>query len=95
MLRLSPLSCAAGGAPAAGVGLPVRCNWEHHSLPAAIQTCENNGGTNCDSPDNHFDSMLALDLKIGAVKWATGHTTTFFTRFAAVITKNHLSSPAC
>ncbi|HEY2595365.1 MAG TPA: PQQ-binding-like beta-propeller repeat protein, partial [Chloroflexota bacterium] len=43
-----------------------------YSLPPAVQACENAGGTNCDSPDDHFDSMVALDLKTGAIKWATG-----------------------
>ena len=31
------------------------------------------GGTaaTCSSPDNHVDSILALDMSNGAVKWAT------------------------
>ena len=32
------------------------------------------GGTpaSCQSPDNHFDSILALDMATGSLKWATG-----------------------
>jgi len=37
----------------------------NYSLPPAVQACENANGTNCDSPDNHFDSMLSLDLSTG------------------------------
>jgi polyvinyl alcohol dehydrogenase (cytochrome) len=44
----------------------------NYSVPASVQTCLDNGGKNCASPDDHFDSLMALDLKTGAVKWATG-----------------------
>jgi polyvinyl alcohol dehydrogenase (cytochrome) len=30
------------------------------------------GGVSCTSPDNHFDSVLALDLDSGQIKWAVG-----------------------
>lgn len=37
------------------------------------QTCITTGGTpaTCASPNNHVDSILALDLTTGAIKWAT------------------------
>ena len=49
----------------------------NYSLPAAVQQCIAQANGNavaeqaCISPDNHFDSVMALDLTTGAVKWAT------------------------
>ena len=44
-----------------------------HPTNAAYLTCISNGGTaaSCSSPDNHVDSIVALDLATGTVKWAT------------------------
>jgi polyvinyl alcohol dehydrogenase (cytochrome) len=44
----------------------------NYSVPDAVRLCEQQGGTNCDAADNFVDSMLALDMRTGAVKWATG-----------------------
>jgi polyvinyl alcohol dehydrogenase (cytochrome) len=44
----------------------------NYSVPPSVQTCQDNGGTNCASPDDHVDSLMALDLHTGVVKWATG-----------------------
>ncbi|MBV8718853.1 MAG: PQQ-binding-like beta-propeller repeat protein [Chloroflexi bacterium] len=44
----------------------------NYSVPASVQACHDAGGTNCDSPDDHVDSLMAFDLRTGAVKWATG-----------------------
>jgi polyvinyl alcohol dehydrogenase (cytochrome) len=46
----------------------------NYSEPAAVAECEANGGTpgQCLSPDDHVDSIVALDAKTGAIKWATG-----------------------
>ncbi|WP_246069660.1 PQQ-binding-like beta-propeller repeat protein [Humibacillus xanthopallidus] len=49
----------------------------NYDLPDAVLACvEAAGGdpagqTACLSPDDHFDSILALDLRTGAIKWAT------------------------
>jgi polyvinyl alcohol dehydrogenase (cytochrome) len=42
----------------------------NYSVPIADELCAQNGGKNCDAPDDHFDSMLALDLTTGKVKWS-------------------------
>ena len=41
-------------------------------VPEAVQNCINAGGSPsaCMSADNHFDSIIALDLTTGAIKWA-------------------------
>lgn len=41
-------------------------------LPTAVVDCVNGGrpAAECMAPDNHFDSILALDASTGAVKWA-------------------------
>jgi polyvinyl alcohol dehydrogenase (cytochrome) len=44
----------------------------NYSVPASVQACLDAGGTNCVSPDDHFDSLIAFDLHTGAIKWATG-----------------------
>ena len=49
----------------------------NYSVPVSVQNCvaaANNDPETvraCISPDNHFDSVMALDLKTGAVKWAS------------------------
>jgi polyvinyl alcohol dehydrogenase (cytochrome) len=47
-------------------------NYSHPSDPAYV-ACIAGGGTPaaCNSPDNHVDSILAIDLQTGAIKWAT------------------------
>jgi polyvinyl alcohol dehydrogenase (cytochrome) len=44
-----------------------------HPTDQAYQDCIAGGGTppSCMSPDNHVDSILALDAATGAIKWAT------------------------
>ncbi len=44
----------------------------NYSVPKAVEDCEAAGGQHCTAPDDHFDAMLALDLRTGAIKWATG-----------------------
>jgi polyvinyl alcohol dehydrogenase (cytochrome) len=44
----------------------------NYSVPASVQACLTAGGTNCTSTDDHFDSLIAFDLRSGAVNWATG-----------------------
>jgi polyvinyl alcohol dehydrogenase (cytochrome) len=44
----------------------------NYSVPASVQACQVAGGQNCVSPDDHFDSLMALDLRTGAIKWTTG-----------------------
>jgi polyvinyl alcohol dehydrogenase (cytochrome) len=47
-------------------------NYSQSTDPAYL-TCISNGGTpaTCASPNNHVDSILALDMNTGAIKWAT------------------------
>jgi polyvinyl alcohol dehydrogenase (cytochrome) len=45
----------------------------NYTAPAAVVACQNATPTaQCASPDDHFDSILALDLKTGRIKWADG-----------------------
>jgi polyvinyl alcohol dehydrogenase (cytochrome) len=50
----------------------------NYSVPASVSTCvlaAQAAGTDpsgCASPDDHFDSILALDVNTGAIKWAFG-----------------------
>jgi len=54
-------------------------NGNNYSVPQSVADCVEALGPDpdpaavesCISPDNHFDSVLALDLDTGAVKWAT------------------------
>jgi polyvinyl alcohol dehydrogenase (cytochrome) len=49
----------------------------NYSAPQAVLDCVAAAGGDpgamkaCISPDDHFDSIMALDLKTGAIKWAT------------------------
>jgi polyvinyl alcohol dehydrogenase (cytochrome) len=49
----------------------------NYSIPADAQACVLAAGTDegkqraCIAPDDHFDSIVALDLKTGAIRWAT------------------------
>jgi polyvinyl alcohol dehydrogenase (cytochrome) len=46
----------------------------NYTVPDSVKTCESNGGTpgQCLSPDDHVDSILALNASTGQIKWATG-----------------------
>jgi polyvinyl alcohol dehydrogenase (cytochrome) len=49
----------------------------NYSMPVSVQACvaaangDPTASKACISPDDHFDSVLALDLKTGAIKWAS------------------------
>ena len=49
----------------------------NYDIPPAALECVNNAGGNpaavraCIDPSDHIDSILALDLKTGAIRWAT------------------------
>ncbi len=49
----------------------------NYTVPPDVQTCIGNANGDpaaeqaCISPDDHFDSVMALDLHTGAIKWAT------------------------
>ena len=49
----------------------------NYSLPQSVIDCINNAGSNvaqqklCLDPNNHVDSILALDMTTGVIKWAT------------------------
>jgi len=44
----------------------------NYTVPASVEqyAAQNQGDVACMSPDDHFDSALALDPKTGAIKWA-------------------------
>ena len=46
----------------------------NYDVPQIAKDCEIAGGSlsECISPDNHIDSIVALDTATGAIKWATG-----------------------
>jgi polyvinyl alcohol dehydrogenase (cytochrome) len=45
----------------------------NYTVPAAVEACQNaTPNAPCASPDDHFDSVMALDLKTGRIKWANG-----------------------
>jgi polyvinyl alcohol dehydrogenase (cytochrome) len=45
----------------------------NYSVPASVSACQAAGGTaaQCLDPNDHVDSIMALDAKTGAIKWAT------------------------
>ena len=65
-----------GGTPAID---PVRrrvyvTTGQNYAVPPESKECQLAGGTpdECLSPDNHKDSILALDLRTGRIEWAAG-----------------------
>jgi polyvinyl alcohol dehydrogenase (cytochrome) len=54
------------------LGLVYVATGNNYNVPDSVRACQNAGGKNCASPDDHFDSVLALDRRTGAIKWATG-----------------------
>lgn len=45
----------------------------NYTVPASVAACQNTTPkAQCASADDHFDSILALDLKTGRIKWADG-----------------------
>jgi polyvinyl alcohol dehydrogenase (cytochrome) len=46
----------------------------NYTVPDSVKTCEANGGTpgDCLSPDDHVDSIVAMDASTGQIKWSTG-----------------------
>jgi polyvinyl alcohol dehydrogenase (cytochrome) len=47
---------------------------QNYAVPQQAKDCQLAGGTpaECLSPDNHKDSILALDLRSGAIEWSAG-----------------------
>jgi polyvinyl alcohol dehydrogenase (cytochrome) len=47
---------------------------QNYSTPQSAEQCQTNGGTpqQCLAPFNAKDSIIAMDLTTGAIKWATG-----------------------
>ncbi len=47
---------------------------QNYSVPRSVTECQNNGGTpqQCMPPWNAKDSIVAMDLATGAIKWSTG-----------------------
>lgn len=52
-------------------GLLYLATGNNYMVPQAALDCEAAGGspTRCQSPDNHVDSIIALDLATGAIRW--------------------------
>jgi polyvinyl alcohol dehydrogenase (cytochrome) len=46
----------------------------NYSVPQAVKDCQTGGGTpsQCLDPNDHIDSVMALNASTGAIKWATG-----------------------
>lgn len=46
----------------------------NYGVPQSVQDCQAAGGTpaQCLSPDDHVDSIMALNATTGLIKWATG-----------------------
>jgi polyvinyl alcohol dehydrogenase (cytochrome) len=46
----------------------------NYEVPRSAKDCQEAGGTaaECLSPDDHINSILALDLRTGAIQWAAG-----------------------
>jgi polyvinyl alcohol dehydrogenase (cytochrome) len=46
----------------------------NYSVPQSVVDCENAGGTaaQCLDPNDHIDSIIAMDMHTGAIKWASG-----------------------
>jgi polyvinyl alcohol dehydrogenase (cytochrome) len=46
----------------------------NYTQPASVTACENAGGSvgQCMPPDNYQESVLAIDMATGAIKWAAG-----------------------
>ncbi|KAF4407465.1 MULTISPECIES: PQQ-binding-like beta-propeller repeat protein [Streptomyces] len=57
-----------------GTGTVYITTGNNYTLPEEVQECQAEGGTpsTCSSPDNHLNSIVALDAATGKVKWATG-----------------------
>ena len=44
----------------------------NYTAPADVEACQNaDPSKNCSAQDNYFDSVIALDLKTGRIKWGT------------------------
>jgi polyvinyl alcohol dehydrogenase (cytochrome) len=53
-------------------GLLYVTSGNNYTVPASVALCvAGGGGLGCNAPDNRFDSVIALDLKTGAVRWST------------------------
>jgi polyvinyl alcohol dehydrogenase (cytochrome) len=46
----------------------------NYSVPQSVKDCQAAGGTpsQCLDPNNHIDSVMALNASTGAIKWSTG-----------------------
>jgi polyvinyl alcohol dehydrogenase (cytochrome) len=45
----------------------------NYTVPESVSECQENGGTPSEcSPDNHLNSIVALDAASGAIKWSSG-----------------------
>lgn len=54
------------------LGLLYVTTGNNYAVPDSVLACLNGGGAPaaCMSPANHFDSIIAMDLKTGAIRWA-------------------------
>jgi polyvinyl alcohol dehydrogenase (cytochrome) len=64
-----------GGTPAIDeeTGTLYITSGNDYTVPDAVEECQNNGGTPSEcSPDNHLNSIVALDAASGEIKWTAG-----------------------
>ncbi|HEX6358376.1 PQQ-binding-like beta-propeller repeat protein [Actinophytocola sp.] len=48
----------------------------NYTVPDSVEECQESGGTPSEcAPDNHLNSIVALDTRTGAIKWASGEDT--------------------
>lgn len=71
----------------------------NYSLPQDVQACVaaavgDNAVRACISPDDHFDSLMAIDLATGAIKWATSTLAYDAWTFACLTGGSDCPSPA-
>jgi polyvinyl alcohol dehydrogenase (cytochrome) len=63
------------GTPAidADTGTLYITSGNNYTVPDAVEECQENGGTPSEcSPDNHLNSIIALDAATGEIRWAAG-----------------------
>lgn len=60
------------GAVEPSLGLLYMSTGNNFAVPDSVLACLNGGGApaGCMAADNHFDSIVAMDLKTGVVRWA-------------------------
>jgi len=72
----------------------------NYSVPDEVSQCVIAAGDDqtaqiaCSNPDNHFDSVVALDMYSGAIRWATGATPYDVWTFGCILNLPDCPEPA-